>query len=107
THLDAMAARIAHELCRRVEAHRLRIDERRAKGGRLVALQPRRHIDEERERRRMRFGEAVFAEALDLLAHLAGEGFRVAARAHAVDEPGLEFVEATFAPPGCHRAPEL
>src|SRR5689334_3104469 len=52
----------------------------------------------------MRFGKAVFAEAEDLLVDLARERFVVAARAHAVDEPLLEDLQAALAPPRRHRA---
>ena len=39
-HLDAVAARILHELRRRIEAHRLAVEERGAKSGRMVTLEP-------------------------------------------------------------------
>ena len=39
-HLDAVPARVLHELRRRVEAHRLRVEQRAAEGRRLVALEP-------------------------------------------------------------------
>ena len=55
----------------------------------------------------MRFGEAVFAEAQDLLVDLPRERLGVAARAHAVDQPLLELLEAALAPPRGHRAAQL
>ena len=38
--LDAVLARIAHDLRRRVKAHRLRVQQRRREGCRVVALDP-------------------------------------------------------------------
>ena len=49
-----MRARVAHQLRRRVKAHGLAIDERRAKCRRLVAFQPRGGVNEEREARGVR-----------------------------------------------------
>ena len=39
--------RVAHDLRRRVEAEGLRVEQRRAERGRLVALQPRRHVHQQ------------------------------------------------------------
>src|SRR5690349_25114535 len=52
----------------------------------------------------MRFGKAVFAEAQNLLVDLARERLRVTARAHAIDEALLEYLQAALAPPRSHRA---
>jgi len=38
-----------------------------------MMLEPRRHVDEQREARRMRLREAVFAESLDLVEEPLGE----------------------------------
>ena len=51
TDLDAVRTRIAHQLRGRVKAHRLTVDERGAKGRRLVALQPGGGVDQQREAR--------------------------------------------------------
>ena len=72
-HLDAMLARVAHELRRRVEAHRLAVEQRAGERRGLVTLEPRGAVDEQREARGMRFGKAVFAEALDLAEDRARE----------------------------------
>src|SRR5690606_27630251 len=72
-----------------------------------VALEPRRDVDEEREARRMRFREAVFAEALDLLEQPLRELRRVAALEHPVDESPLEMAEPAAPFPGRHRAAKL
>jgi hypothetical protein len=38
--LDAVAARVLHELRGRIEAHRLTVEQRRAESGRMMALEP-------------------------------------------------------------------
>ena len=106
-HFDAVPARVLHELRRRVEAHRQRVEQRAGERRGLVALQPRGDVDEERERRRMRFRKAVFAEAQDLLVDLPREALGVAARRHAVDQALLEVLEAALAPPRRHRAAQV
>jgi hypothetical protein len=68
-----MPLRILHELRWRIEAERLRIEHRGADIGGMVALQPTAGVDDQRERGRMGFGEAVLAEALDLLKNLAND----------------------------------
>ncbi len=51
-HLDALALRVAHERRRRVEAHRLRVQERAEELRRVVVAQPRRLVGEQRRTRR-------------------------------------------------------
>ena len=48
-HLDAVRARIAHQLRRGVEAHGLAVEQRAGEGRRLVALQPGGVVHQERE----------------------------------------------------------
>ena len=43
-----------------------------------MSFDPGRDIDQQRETGRMRFGEAVFAEALDLFEQAVGESREVA-----------------------------
>src|SRR5262245_37194910 len=78
-HLDAMIARVAHELGRLVEAHRLAVENGGAENVRIAALDPGRGIDEQREACRVALGEAVFAEALDLAEAVFGEFAVIAA----------------------------
>ena len=91
-HFDAVAARILHQLRRRIETHRLAVQQRGEEGGRVVALEPGGHIDQQGEACRMRFGKAVFAEAVDLLEDALGELARVAAFEHALDQAPLEML---------------
>ena len=72
-------ARIAHQLRRLIEAHRLAVEDGGAEHVRIVAFDPGRGIDEERKARRVAFGKAVFAEAFDLAEAVFGEVAVVAA----------------------------
>jgi hypothetical protein len=92
-HRDTVLARVAHDLRRRVEAHRLAVEQGGGEDVGVVALHPARDVDEIGEARRVAFREAVFAEALDLLETACGEFARIAARAHAADELVAEFVD--------------
>ena len=103
----AVTLRVLHDLRRRVEAHRLAVDQRRGERRRLVLLEPRRDVDQQREARGVRFGKAVFAEAEDLLEDPARELLGVAALAHAADQPLLEGAEPALALPRRHRPPQL
>jgi hypothetical protein len=106
-HLDALTAYVLHELRRSVKAHRLAVDQCRGERGRLVALEPRRDVDQQREACRVRLREAVFAETEDLPEDLPRELLRVATLAHAADQPLLEMTEAALALPRGHRAAQL
>src|SRR5689334_4661099 len=66
-HLDAVLARVADDLGRRVKPHRLRVEQPAAEGIGVIVLQPGRDIDELGEARGMALRKAVGAKALDLL----------------------------------------
>ena len=68
-----MIARVADQLGRLVEAHRLRVEDRRAEHVGIEGLEPAGGIDQQREGGGMAFGKAVFAEPLDLLEAALGE----------------------------------
>ncbi len=106
-HLDAVLARVAHDLRRRVEAHRLRVQQRGGEGVRIAAFQPGRGIDQQREAGGVAFREAVFAEALDLVEAALGEVARVAVRQHAVDHLALETADGADALEGGHGAAQF
>ena len=61
-----MGRRIADQLGGGVEAHRLAVEQGRREGRLVVALEPRRDIDQQGETGRVRFGEAVVAESANL-----------------------------------------
>ena len=54
SYLDSVRSCIPHQLRRRVEAHGLTVEKRAGESRRLMALEPRRVIYEQRETRRMR-----------------------------------------------------
>ena len=103
-HLDAVLARIAHQLRRRVEAHRLGVEQAAEEGVGVVALDPAADVGEQREAGGVALGKAVFAEALDLLEDALGVLARVALLDHPADQPLVERREAAAPLPRGHRA---
>src|SRR5437870_5252692 len=102
-----MTSQVLGQLRWRIKSHRLRIQQRASECGRLIALEPRRDIHQERKTGRMRFGKTIFAEAENLLIDLTSELLLVATRAHAVDQPLLKNLQSTFAFPRRHRTAQL
>ena len=70
---DPVPPSVLHELGGGVKAHRLAVDDRRAKLGGIVMLQPCRNINQQGETGRMRFRKAVLSKTSNLLKHLLGE----------------------------------
>ncbi|HEU4827326.1 MAG TPA: hypothetical protein VFS85_12660, partial [Dongiaceae bacterium] len=62
-----MLARVAHELRRGVETHRLRVQDRAGEDGWMPTFHPGRDIDQQCEAGGMAFRKAVIGESLDLL----------------------------------------
>src|SRR5690349_17522629 len=62
-HFHTMLARIADDLRRRVKAHRLTVQQRRAENRGVITFDPRRRVHQNRKRSSVAFGESVFAEA--------------------------------------------
>jgi len=91
---DAVLARIADDLCGRVEAHRLRVHEARAEHVRVVMLHPRRRVGDLSERGGVALREAVRPEPLELAEGALGELTRITALDHAPDEL---FAEVRYA----------
>ena len=102
--VDPVLAGVADDLGRGVEAHRLGVEERAGEDRRVVALEPGRGVDEEREARGVALGEAVGAEALDLAEAAFGEVGRVAVRGHAGEEALAEGVDGADVLEGGERA---
>jgi len=100
-------ARISHDLRRGIEAHRLGIQERAGERGRVVAFQIGRDIGEHGKGRRMAFGEAIFAEPLDLAETVFGELPVVTAPDHAGDELLAQLADRAHAPEGRHGTAQL
>src|SRR5437764_1190239 len=72
-HGDAVLAGVADDLRRRIEAHRLRIEQSAAERVGMIMLQPGRDIDQLRETGRMAFRKAIGAKAFDLVETALGE----------------------------------
>ena len=62
--------------------------------GGLVAFDPGRDIDKQREARRMAFGKTIGAEAFELLEGPGRERLLIAARDHPRDQPVAELRDA-------------
>ncbi|ENN83893.1 hypothetical protein RHSP_82254 (plasmid) [Rhizobium freirei PRF 81] len=107
TDLDAMIACIAHDLSRRVKAHRLGIEECCAKDVRMPAFQPGGGIGDEREGSGMAFGKAVAAEPFELLERLLGEFGLITVRHHAGDQLLAKLADTAGVFEGCHGPAQL
>src|SRR5688572_20663310 len=102
-----MALRVLDDGRGRIEAQRLAVQQRAGEGRGLVALDPGRDVDQEREARGMGLGKAVFAEAQDLLEDRFGPLARIPTLEHPGDELVAEGLEATAPLPRRHGAPKL
>ena len=98
--------RIAHERRRRIEAHRLRVQERAEELARVVAPQPRRLVREQRERRRVRLRKAEPREADELVVDHVRDLLVDAVSEAPVDEARPKRLDRLFAPLAAHRAPQ-
>ena len=85
-----MLLRIAHELRRRIKAHRLAVEQRRQEHVGVMAFDPGRGIDEKRKARGVALRKTVFAKAFDLLEAILHKLSRITALAHAFDKSLLE-----------------
>ena len=102
-----MLAGVADDLRRGVEAHRLAVQQGAGKDRGVVALHPGRGIDQVGEAGGVALGEAVAAEALDLLEHPLGKAPLVAAPDHALDQLVLVAGDAARQLEGRHGAAQL
>ena len=104
-HLDAMLAGVADELGGGVEAHRLGVEQGRAEDVRMIAFHPGRGVGDLGEAGGVAFGEAVAAEALDLLEGALGEILRYSRLAiMPLDHLVAEMADAAGRLEGRHRA---
>ncbi len=101
-----MFARVADDLGGGVKAHRLGVEQGRAEDVGVVAFQPGRGVGDLGEARRVAFGEAIAAKALDLLDQPLGEILADAVGAHPFDQRIAEFADAAGHLEGRHRAAE-
>src|SRR3546814_3189295 len=68
-----MVLGVAHDLSRRVEAHRLGVEQRRAENVGVPAFEPGRRVGDQRKRGCVAFRKSVTAEAFELLEGLFGK----------------------------------
>src|SRR5690606_24818445 len=97
---------IYDDLCGLIEAHRLAGQQGSREDIRVVALDPRRYVHEQRKRSGMALREAIATEAFQLSEYPVGKLFGVALADHAVDHL---LVECRYVPLGLergHTAPE-
>jgi hypothetical protein len=106
SHLDAVLARVAYELGRLVEAHRLAVENGGAEDVRIVALDPGGGVDEQREACGVAFRKTIFAKTLDLAEAAFGKRAVIAAAGHAGDEFVTEQMDVPVMAEGRHGAPQ-
>ena len=106
-HLDAMLARVADDLCGRVEAHRLRVHQRGAEHVRMMVFHPATGIGDLGEAGGVALRKAVGAEALKLAEGALGEVARIAACDHALDQLLAKMADPASEFEGGHGAAQL
>ena len=106
-HFHTMLLCVAHDLRRRVEAHRLAVQQRCGERGWVVAFHPGRRVDQLREAGSVAFREAIAAEPLDLAEHPDRELLLIATSHHALDQLVAELRHAAGHLEGGHGAAEL
>ncbi len=99
-----MLPRVADDLGRGVEAHRLAVQQGAGEDFGVEALDPGRDIDEKGKARSVAFGEAIGAEPLDLVEAAGREIGRIPIGEHAGDEFFAEQMDLAIALEGRHRA---
>lgn len=102
-YLHPVLLRVAHNLRRRVEAHRLRVEQGGGKHLRMVAFDPGGDIDQQGKRGGVAFRKTVFAKALDLVKTARGKLRRIAAPHHALHHLLLVIADRADPAEGRHR----
>src|SRR5205085_9381228 len=74
-YLDTVTTRVLHQGVRRVEPHRLRVEQGGTERGRVVVLDPRARVDQIRERHGVTLGKAVVGERGELVPDLIDDVF--------------------------------
>ena len=105
--LDAVTSRVFNDRAGRVEPHGLAVDQRRGEDRGMMALEPARDIDQERETGGVRLGEPVLPEPLDLLIDGLGVLGVNATIQHPLDELHADGVEFTAFSPRAHGSAKL
>jgi hypothetical protein len=101
-----VVAGVLYDLGRRVEAHRLGVEQGRAEYLGMMAFQPGRRVSDLGEARRVAFRKAVAAKAFDLLERPLGEVAIIAVADHPVDELVAKRTDSAGELEGRHRPPK-
>ena len=102
-----MALRVLHQREGVVEAHRLVVEERAHERRRVVGLQVRARVGDEREARRVRLGKAVERERADRAHDRVGRLARDPTLRHPAAQPSLDSLHALPGALEAHRPPQL
>src|SRR6266481_9659561 len=104
TYLDPVLARIADDLRRGVEPHRLAVEQGAGEDLGIEAFDPGRDVNEERKARRMALGKAIGAKPFDLAEAAGREIAVIAIFNHSGDKLVTEQVDVAVAFEGRHGA---
>ena len=96
----------AHDLGRRIKAHGLGIEQRRGEGGGMMAFEPGRDIDQEREAGGMAFRKTIFTKAFDLVEAVLREFSVIAPVRHAIHEHAFKGIDGAGMAEGRHGPPK-
>src|SRR5271169_5875226 len=102
-----MCAGVSDDLSWRVETHRLCVQQRSAEDVRMVALEPRRGVGDQRKRVCVALRESVTAEALQLAERLFREVPFIALGDHAGDQLVAKLRDPSGMFERCHRTAKL
>src|SRR5260370_38863797 len=102
-----MTSGVAEQHVRRVEAHRLIVEQRRVVLGAVVVPQPGRLIRQHGERIRVTLGEAELRERAQFVEHLTRLAWTDALLSRATEKAGAEALHRFARPLATHRPPEL
>ena len=102
-----MFAGVLHQLRRRVKAHGLRIDQRREKTCRFMALQPAADVHQLGKTGGVAFRKTVFAKAFNLLEDAFGKCRLIPALNHPADQPVVKALDTALSLPRGHRAAQI
>ena len=102
-----MALRVLDQCRRMVEPHRLVVQQRGIEGGRIVDLQIRAGIDDEREARRVRLGKPIERKRRDRQHDRIGGRADDAVGRHAGAQLALDLLHPLLRPLESHRPAQL
>ena len=106
-HMHAVCFRVGDQLSRLIKTHRLAIDQRRTKRGRIVSLEPTRNVNQFGKTSRVRLWKTILTKTADLPEHLPRKLFGQSSFFH----PRMQLLAELFNDPGLsplpHRSSQL